>query len=299
MYRRSAGSRGPPARARATRRRVIRAPYCSLRGVEGPLRRPAARPLVDDVDAVVLAVGAGDPEHDAQPAPEAEPALARELASETRARPSPLVVLPSLLGHAVDEHLERTVERRAAGRPASAEPPFVECQRPCADSPRSPPSCSAHSRSPCPPSPANAGLDPGRRRSRRTREAINDTYWLLVGITGFVFVLVQGALLVVPDPLPAPARPVDAEGPQIHGNTGSRSCGRSSRCCSSRSIVGFVFYKLPEISSSRTSASAAADDASSASTSTAASSTGVPLPRTASVAFDTLRCPSTASSSST
>jgi DNA gyrase subunit B len=44
----------------------------------------AAAPLVDDVDHVVLPVGAGDAEEHRQPAPEAEPPLAREAARKAK-----------------------------------------------------------------------------------------------------------------------------------------------------------------------------------------------------------------------
>ena len=52
-------------------------------------RQHAAAPavVVDDVDRVVSAIRAGDAEEERQPAPEAEPALGRELAAEDERRP--------------------------------------------------------------------------------------------------------------------------------------------------------------------------------------------------------------------
>src|SRR6266508_3239441 len=67
---------------------------------------PAAG-LVDDVDVVVLAVGAGHAEEQRQPPPEAEPALAREGAVEEERPPLHLVVAPALLWNPVHEHLVR------------------------------------------------------------------------------------------------------------------------------------------------------------------------------------------------
>ena len=61
-----------------------------------PRHHPPPVALVDDVDRVVLAVRAGDRRRNRQPAPEAEPALAREVAGR-RARRLDAEVAPSLL----------------------------------------------------------------------------------------------------------------------------------------------------------------------------------------------------------
>jgi hypothetical protein len=62
--------------------------------------------LVDDVDAVVLPVRAGDAEEEREPTPEAEPALARERALEDERVPFAPKVLPRLLQNAVEIHLK-------------------------------------------------------------------------------------------------------------------------------------------------------------------------------------------------
>src|SRR4051812_9883966 len=83
-----------------------------LPGRSGRKRRPEARHdsppilLVHDVDGVVATVGPGDTEEEARPPPEAESALARELAPEDQRPPELLEVDAALLRDAVDEHLE-------------------------------------------------------------------------------------------------------------------------------------------------------------------------------------------------
>src|SRR5438309_7779883 len=72
--------RGEPARAGPRGGRALRraARPCRLKRHD----RPAPAGVVDDVDGVVLAVGAGNAEEEAEPAPEAELPLARELVPE-------------------------------------------------------------------------------------------------------------------------------------------------------------------------------------------------------------------------
>src|SRR5205085_5023332 len=75
--------------------------------------------LVDDVDRVVLPVRAGDAEEEREPAPEAELALASQLALEDERVPLPPEVLAGLLEHAVDVDLERV---RGVGGEVGARP---------------------------------------------------------------------------------------------------------------------------------------------------------------------------------
>ena len=75
---------------------------------------------------------------------------------------------------------------------------------------------------------ANGGLTPPDPESPNA-EAINDTYYLLLVVTGFVFVLVEGALIVFVIKYRRRNRPVDAEGRRSTATRGSSSCGRSSR----------------------------------------------------------------------
>ena len=74
---------------------------------------PPAVALVDDVDAVVLPVGAGDAEEEREPAPEAEPPFARQPPLEDELVALAPEVPAGLLDDAVDEHLEALAD---AGR---------------------------------------------------------------------------------------------------------------------------------------------------------------------------------------
>lgn len=62
--------------------------------------------LVDDVDAVVLAVGPRDTEEEREPAPEAEPALAGEAPFEDELVALAAKVLSGVLPDTVQEYLE-------------------------------------------------------------------------------------------------------------------------------------------------------------------------------------------------
>src|SRR6185312_6449470 len=58
---------------------------------------PLAGALVDHIDAVVFAVGAGDAEEDGEPADRPEPPLLRKRLVEEKLAAAHLVVLPALL----------------------------------------------------------------------------------------------------------------------------------------------------------------------------------------------------------
>ena len=76
------------------------------------LNRAPAIAGVDDVDGVVLAVGAGDAEEQREPPPKPQLALLGELASEDEPPAELLVVDPTRLRHAVHEHLEGPFDMR-------------------------------------------------------------------------------------------------------------------------------------------------------------------------------------------
>src|SRR5829696_4474207 len=79
-------------------RRNDRQPGCDL--------PPAAR-LIDNVDRVVLPVGTRDPEEDAGPADEAQPAFLSKRLRKLQQAPAHDVIGPGRLLHAVYVHLER------------------------------------------------------------------------------------------------------------------------------------------------------------------------------------------------
>jgi cytochrome c oxidase subunit II len=92
----------------------------------------------------------------------------------------------------------------------------------------------------------NAGLTPVDPKSPNA-EAINDTYYLLLGVTGVVFFAVEIALVVFLIRYRRRNRPIDAEGPQIHGNTRLEVMWTIVPVFLVAIVVGFVFYKLPEV----------------------------------------------------
>ncbi len=105
----------------------------------------------------------------------------------------------------------------------------------------------------------NAGLTPVDPKSPNA-EAINDTYYLLLGVTGVVFFAVEIALVVFLLRYRRRDRRVDAEGPQIHGNTRLEVLWTIVPVFLVTIVVGFVFYKLPEVSDVSKAASEPADE---------------------------------------
>jgi cytochrome c oxidase subunit 2 len=93
----------------------------------------------------------------------------------------------------------------------------------------------------------NAGLTPVEPESPNA-EAITDTYYLLLVVTGLVFVAVEGALVVFLVRYRRRRRRVDVEGPQIHGNTKLEVLWTVVPVLLVAVIVAFVFYKLPDVS---------------------------------------------------
>ena len=105
----------------------------------------------------------------------------------------------------------------------------------------------------------NAGLTPVDPKSPNA-EAINDTYYLLLGVTGIVFFAVEIALVVFLIRYRRRNRPVDAEGPQIHGNTRLEIMWTVVPVLLVAIVVGFVFYKLPAVTDVTRAASEPADE---------------------------------------
>jgi cytochrome c oxidase subunit II len=105
----------------------------------------------------------------------------------------------------------------------------------------------------------NAGLTPVDPKSPNA-EAISDTYYLLLGVTGIVFFAVEIALVVFLIRYRRRNRPVDAEGPQIHGNTRLEVMWTIVPVFLVAIVVAFVFYKLPAVTDVTRAASEPADD---------------------------------------
>jgi len=79
---------------------------------------------------------------------------------------------------------------------------------------------------------------------------ITDAYWLILGITGAVFLLVEGTLLTFVIRYRRRGRPRDAEPEQIHGATRIEIVWTVVPVLLLAVIVSFVFYKLPGIKNS-------------------------------------------------
>lgn len=105
----------------------------------------------------------------------------------------------------------------------------------------------------------NAGLTPVDPKSPNA-EAISDTYYLLLAVTGVVFLAVEVALVVFLLKYRRRNRPIDAEGPQIHGNTRLEVMWTVVPVILVAIVVGFVFYKLPQVTDVTRAASEPADE---------------------------------------
>jgi cytochrome c oxidase subunit II len=76
---------------------------------------------------------------------------------------------------------------------------------------------------------------------------IRDLYWVLLAVTGVIFVLVEGALLLFIVRFRNRGRPRDAEGPQIRGHTRLELIWTAIPVLILAGIIAVVFYKLPGI----------------------------------------------------
>jgi cytochrome c oxidase subunit 2 len=94
-----------------------------------------------------------------------------------------------------------------------------------------------------------AGLSP-RGPDSPQAQGIEDIYWLLLAITGAIFVLVEGALVLFIIRFRNRGRPRNLEGPQIHGATRLELIWTAIPVVILAAIVAFVLVKLPDISGS-------------------------------------------------
>jgi cytochrome c oxidase subunit II len=93
-----------------------------------------------------------------------------------------------------------------------------------------------------------AGLSPRGPDSPQAAK-ITDIYWLLLGITGAIFVLVEGALIIFVIRFRNRGRSRTLEGPQIHGATRLELIWTAIPVLILAAIVAFVLVKLPGINS--------------------------------------------------
>lgn len=92
----------------------------------------------------------------------------------------------------------------------------------------------------------NGGFTPVAPRSPNAGR-INDAYYLILGLTGAIFVIVESALVVFVVRFRNRGRARDIEGPQIRGNTRLELIWTVVPVLILAAIGGFVFAKLPGI----------------------------------------------------
>ena len=95
-------------------------------------------------------------------------------------------------------------------------------------------------------SAGNGGIAPPAPHSPATH-AILDTYWLILAITGVIFILVQGTLILFVVKYRRGRRPRTADGAQVHGNTRLEVGWTVVPVLIVAAIVGYVFSSLPDI----------------------------------------------------
>ena len=92
----------------------------------------------------------------------------------------------------------------------------------------------------------NGGVAPVPPHSPNT-EQISNIYWLILGITGAIFVIVEGALIYFIVRYRRGRRARTADGAQVHGNTRLEIGWTLVPVLIVAAIVGFVFASLPDI----------------------------------------------------
>jgi cytochrome c oxidase subunit II len=93
---------------------------------------------------------------------------------------------------------------------------------------------------------SNGGLAPQPPKSPSAGR-IEDIYWLLLAITGAIFVLVEGVLIAFVVRFRSRGRARALEGPQIHGATRLELIWTAVPVVILAAIVTFVLFKLPGI----------------------------------------------------
>ena len=95
-------------------------------------------------------------------------------------------------------------------------------------------------------SASNGGISPVGPVSPNGHR-ITDAYWVILGVTGAVFLLVEGTLLAFVIRYRRRGRPREAEPAQVHGSTRIEVAWTVVPVVLLAVIVAFVFYKLPGI----------------------------------------------------
>ena len=93
---------------------------------------------------------------------------------------------------------------------------------------------------------ADAGFAPVAPESPNAN-AIRQTYWVILIVTGVIFVLVEGALIIFVVRFRRGRRSKAQEGPQLHGATKLETASTIVPVLILAGIAAFVFVKLPTI----------------------------------------------------
>ena len=78
-------------------------------------------------------------------------------------------------------------------------------------------------------------------------KGIRDLYWVVLAVTGVIFVIVEGALILFVVRFRNRGRARSAEGPQIRGHTRLELIWTAIPALILAAIIAVVFYKLPGI----------------------------------------------------
>ena len=92
----------------------------------------------------------------------------------------------------------------------------------------------------------NGGLAPPEPASPNAAD-IRSVYWLILVVTGAIFVLVEGALFLFVIRFRSRGRPREVEGPQVRGHTNLELAWTAGPVVILAVIAGFVFYKISNI----------------------------------------------------
>jgi cytochrome c oxidase subunit II len=103
----------------------------------------------------------------------------------------------------------------------------------------------------------NGGVAPPSPASPTARH-IRDIYWLILGVTGGIFVLVATTLLVFVVRYRSRGRPREVEGPQVRGHTNLELAWTAGPVILLAIIAGFVFWRVSDIGGTRGASGATA-----------------------------------------
>ena len=104
----------------------------------------------------------------------------------------------------------------------------------------------------------NGGLAPPSPASPNAAD-IRSVYWLILLVTGAIFVVVEGALFLFVIKYRSKGRPREAEGPQVRGHTNLELAWTAGPVVILAVIAGFVFYKISGIDNTNAQGATAAE----------------------------------------